>query len=87
MPYEIVGTAKALGSVFGQSQDNFIMIPIQSYFKTYDAAAKGLELVAKAIDQEHLGEARTKCECCCGPIAISSRSRTTRLAFSPPIRF
>ena len=27
--------AKALGSVFGKSQDNFVMIPIESYFKTY----------------------------------------------------
>src|SRR6266702_8809044 len=27
-PYEVVGVAKTLGSVFGQSQDNFVMIPI-----------------------------------------------------------
>jgi putative ABC transport system permease protein len=57
VPYEIVGTAKALGSVFGQSQDNFIMIPIQSFFKTY-TPRRGLELVAKAIDQEHLAQAQ-----------------------------
>ena len=56
MPYEIVGTAKALGSVFGESQDNFVMIPIQSFFKTY-TPRRGLELVAKAIDQEHLAQA------------------------------
>ena len=34
-PYEVVGVAKELGSVFGNSQDNFVMIPIESYFKTY----------------------------------------------------
>jgi putative ABC transport system permease protein len=56
VPYEVVGTAKALGSVFGESQDNFIMIPIQSFFKTY-TSRRGLELVAKAIDQQHLAEA------------------------------
>ena len=33
-PYEVVGVAKTLGSVFGNSQDNFVMIPIESYFKT-----------------------------------------------------
>ena len=55
-PYEVVGTAKALGSVFGQSQDNFAMIPIESYFKTY-GSRNGLRLVAKAIDQAHLTEA------------------------------
>jgi putative ABC transport system permease protein len=56
VPYEVVGTAKALGSVFGESQDNFIMIPIQSFFKTY-TPRRGLELVAKAIDQQHLAQA------------------------------
>jgi putative ABC transport system permease protein len=55
-PYQVVGVAKALGSVFGQSQDNFVMIPIESYFKTY-GAHKGIDLVAKAIDQEHLMQA------------------------------
>lgn len=56
VPYEVVGTAKAMGSVFGNSQDNFIMIPIQSFFKTY-TPRRGLELVAKAIDQQHLSQA------------------------------
>lgn len=56
-PYQVIGVAKSLGSVFGQSQDNFVMIPIESYFKTY-GARKGLALVAKAIDQQHLMEAQ-----------------------------
>lgn len=51
-PFEVVGTAKALGSVFGESQDNFVMMPIDSYIKKY--GRKGIALVAKAIDQEHL---------------------------------
>jgi putative ABC transport system permease protein len=55
-PYEVVGVAKALGSVFGQSQDNFVMIPIESYFKRY-GSRKGMRLIAKAIDQQHLMEA------------------------------
>src|SRR5208283_3377633 len=55
-PYEVVGVAQALGSVFGQSQDNFVMIPIESYFKTY-GSRNGLRLVAKAVDQSHLSEA------------------------------
>ena len=56
-PYEVVGAAKALGSVFGNSQDNFVMIPIASYFKTYGART-GIRLVAKAIGQQHLIEAQ-----------------------------
>jgi putative ABC transport system permease protein len=57
LPFEVVGTAKALGSVFGQSQDNFVMIPIGSYFKLF-GSRKGMDLVAKAADQGHLEQAK-----------------------------
>jgi len=56
-PYEVVGVAKTLGSVFGNSQDNFVMIPIESYFKTYGSRT-GIALIAKAVDQPHLFEAQ-----------------------------
>jgi putative ABC transport system permease protein len=56
-PYEVVGVAKTLGSVFGNSQDNFVMIPIEAYFKTY-GNRNGIRLVAKAIDQGRLNEAQ-----------------------------
>ncbi len=59
-PYEIVGVAKSLGSVFGNSQDNFVMIPIESYFKSYGSRS-GIALVAKAIDQQRLKEAQDEC--------------------------
>jgi putative ABC transport system permease protein len=36
-PFEVVGVAKPIGSVLGQSQDNFAYIPIQTYFKIYGA--------------------------------------------------
>src|SRR6266849_1772222 len=34
-PFLIVGIAKTVGTAFGQSQDNFAYIPIQTYFKMY----------------------------------------------------
>jgi putative ABC transport system permease protein len=40
-PYEIVGVAKELGSTFGQSQDNFAIIPITSYRKYYGTLETG----------------------------------------------
>lgn len=55
-PFEVVGAAKELGSVFGNSQDSFVMIPIDSYFKLY-GSQNGISLVCKAIDQAHLFEA------------------------------
>jgi len=53
IPYEVIGVAQALGSVFGNSQDNFVMVPIESYFKTY-GSRNGIRLVAKALDQTQL---------------------------------
>lgn len=57
IPYEVVGVAKAQGSVFGNSMDNFVMIPIESYFKTY-GNRNGLAIVGKALDQSKLAEAQ-----------------------------
>ena len=34
-PFQVVGIAKIIGTAFGQSQDNFAYIPIQTYFKMY----------------------------------------------------
>ncbi len=59
-PYQVIGVAKALGSVFGNSQDSFVMVPIESYFKTY-GSRNGIRLVAKAIDQEHLQQSQDEC--------------------------
>ena len=33
--YTIVGVGKAIGSVMGQPQDNYVYIPVQTWFKTY----------------------------------------------------
>jgi putative ABC transport system permease protein len=33
--FEVVGVAKPLGTVFGQSQDNFAYIPIETFLKVY----------------------------------------------------
>ncbi len=56
-PFEVVGTAEAKGSVFGQSQDSFVAIPDETYFKIY-GAMKGISFNFEAIDREHLEEAQ-----------------------------
>jgi putative ABC transport system permease protein len=56
-PYQIVGVAKAQGSVFGQSRDNFVMVPIHSYFRTYGFRA-GIGYHALALDRMHLEQAQ-----------------------------
>jgi putative ABC transport system permease protein len=56
-PFEVVGVAKAKGSVFGQSQDNFVAIPDESYFKMY-GAQKGISYNFQAFQRDRLEEAQ-----------------------------
>ena len=61
-PFDVVGVAKAKGSVFGNSEDNFLMIPIETYFKiygarqgiTYRARALGPTFIYRAQDQARM---------------------------------
>src|SRR5262249_20196434 len=56
LPFEVVGVAKAQGSVFGQSQDNFVIIPVESYFKIWGSRG-GMDYAGLAIDHAHLIQA------------------------------
>ena len=51
--FEVVGVAKAKGSVFGQSQDGYIIIPAETYFKIW-GSRRGMGYDAIATDHEHL---------------------------------
>jgi len=55
-PYIVVGVAKKKGSAFGQSQDNFALIPIGTYFQVY-GSRQGISYAAKAIDRSYLERA------------------------------
>ncbi len=56
-PYRIIGVAKAQGTLFGQSRDNFVMIPIETFFKAYGRRT-GLGFSALAADQAHFLQAQ-----------------------------
>ncbi len=56
-PFRVIGVAKALGSVFGQSRDGFVIIPIETYFKMYSSRS-GMEIAALAVDRGHLYQAQ-----------------------------
>jgi len=55
-PFEVVGIAKSKGSVFGQSQDNFLSIPIQTHVKIYGARS-GLTYNFSALSKDRMTEA------------------------------
>lgn len=46
--YEVVGVAKEMGSAFGQSQDSFVYIPIQTFLKVYGRNIS-LDISVKAL--------------------------------------
>jgi len=56
-PFEVVGAAKTLGSVFGQSRDNFVMIPIETFFKMW-GSRQGISYAAVALDHGHFFQAQ-----------------------------
>jgi putative ABC transport system permease protein len=55
--YLIVGVAKAQGSVFGQSQDNFIMIPLGTYRKEWLAAQDSVTMFIQAFSPDGMAAA------------------------------
>ena len=46
--YEVVGVAKEMGSAFGQSQDSFVYIPIQTWRKVYGSNTS-MNIYVKAL--------------------------------------
>src|SRR5579862_247355 len=47
-PFEVIGVAKTKGTVFGNSRDNFLIIPAETYFKIYGPRSGiGYDLVAE----------------------------------------
>jgi putative ABC transport system permease protein len=57
IPFEVAGVAKAKGSVFGQSQDNFVVIPFETYAKIW-GLRNGMNFAGTAIDHAHLLQAQ-----------------------------
>jgi putative ABC transport system permease protein len=56
-PFTVVGVAPRRGTVFGQSRDNFVVIPSETYFKLY-GSRQGIGYNAVAIDAARLTEAQ-----------------------------
>ncbi len=56
-PFTVIGVAVAKGSVFGQSQDAFVDIPIETFFQIY-SKRQGIAYAARAIDQTVLEQAK-----------------------------
>jgi len=51
--FEVIGLAAKRGSVFGQSRDNFVIIPLGAFLKTFGARPE-LSFIARALDHDRL---------------------------------
>jgi putative ABC transport system permease protein len=57
LPFEVIGVAQPKGSLFGQSQDNYVSIPVQTYFKIY-GDRQGIGYNFQALDRNYLEQAQ-----------------------------
>jgi putative ABC transport system permease protein len=58
-PFEVIGVGNKQGSVLGQSQDNWVMIPLTLHQKMY-GARRSVSIYAKARDEAHLPAAESE---------------------------
>ncbi len=65
--FEIIGVGKQMGSVLGQSQDNWAMIPLSLHQKIWGSRAS-VDIYAKALDEKHLSDAE-------GEVKLKLRTR------------
>jgi putative ABC transport system permease protein len=65
LPFEVIGVAEPIGSALGQSQDNFVNIPLSSYYKVFGEGPPddggltvGVKYSSPAVKEQVLDQAR-----------------------------
>jgi putative ABC transport system permease protein len=56
--YEVVGVAAPIGSAFGQSQDNYMLIPLVTYYKEWHTQEDWLAIFIQAQNTEMMDASR-----------------------------
>jgi putative ABC transport system permease protein len=57
LPFQVIGSAQPKGSLFGQSQDNYVSIPVGTYFKIYGDRS-GIGYNFQAVSRDSLAQAQ-----------------------------
>ena len=60
--FEVIGVSKELGTVFGQSQDDFVLMPVETYQKLY-GTQESMDIAVQAIGQTSWRQPRMKPAC------------------------
>ncbi len=56
LAYEVVGVAQPRGSVFGNSQDGFVQIPLGTFTRIFGTRSRSLALLVKPLDSKAMTE-------------------------------
>lgn len=56
--FQVVGVAKPMGTVFGQSQDTFIYIPVQTWLKTFGGSNQNITINVQSRGPEYVERTR-----------------------------
>jgi putative ABC transport system permease protein len=56
--YEVIGVAEPIGSAFGQSQDNYMLIPLVTYYKEWHTQRDWLAIFIQARNTEMMDVSR-----------------------------
>jgi len=58
-PYQVIGIAERIGNVLGQSQDNFVLIPINTFFKDF-GSRRSITIHVKCSTTEAIAPAQAQ---------------------------
>lgn len=60
LPYEVIGVVELRGSNFGQSQDAFVRIPLNTFTKIFGVRSRSVALLARARSENELSRTDTE---------------------------
>ncbi len=81
--FQIVGVAKRIGNTFGQSQDNFVYIPVETWLKIYGRNTRcSINIQARGPEWLERTPGRGAVPSC-APAGILRPMTTTTSAYSP----
>ncbi len=58
--YEVIGVAESQGSVFGNSQDGFVKIPLSTFEKVFGRRSRSISILVKAVDGDRISPTETE---------------------------
>lgn len=59
LDYEVIGVAESRGSLFGNSQDGFVQIPLGTFEKVFGKSSRSIAILVKARDTKNVSPEET----------------------------